>query len=158
MQVGIPASPLPYGTPGAPLEKGTARTKEIARLGGLARAEQRRALVILTGIGVKKDSRVFEDAETKDYALLALDFVVAETERLAAIVGGGYCPPPAAACIQAAARAMIWSLAAADRGDHATSMNADYRMQQHLIAAHQICVQEAKARASKPRVNKMMGR
>jgi hypothetical protein len=115
----------------------------------LARQAQLKQLTLITGLGISTDSPLYHDARFQKYAHEATEFAKAEIARLATEVGAGVCPPSAAACVMAAARAMLWSAHHADNFNSKESMQADSSMKSHMLAAHELCVREANARNSK---------
>lgn len=160
----LPADELPAGVPapsGALESPGTALVRrvngqvadrqsaaELGRLGGLARAAKKARLRALECLGLKPVAGdlagtlgpFLDDAE---------EFAQHEVERLAQTVGGGHCGAAPASLVQTAALQLaasryLYSLGILDHLKLASSLGNDSR--QNLLAAHELCAREAKAR------------
>jgi hypothetical protein len=84
---------------------------------------------------------------TNRYQVVTKEFVEKEIEKLTSMFGD--CPNNVIELVRAAARQLIASLAAADRGDYEKSVRDDFLMQQHLVAAQYWCEKNAKQLKSK---------
>lgn len=88
------------------------------------------------------------------YRRAAASFRRAQCAELARTVGGGVCGPGPSSVVASAALALAWSRYLSDQaaatGDVETAMRAMRAAEssrQHLLAAHELCQREAKARA-----------
>jgi|GEM_PF-1403981 hypothetical protein len=134
-------------TPDGRLADGNAAA-ELGRRGGLARAAQRGKLRSLELLGL----RLVPGADLSglgDFLDDAEAFAEHEVQRLAMTVGGGLCGAGPASLVQTAALQLassryLWSLGSSDHVKMASSLGNDSR--QNLLAAHELCAREAKAR------------
>ena len=154
----LPSDEQPIGLPGPaseppPPEPAGARhpngqladrafASELARRGGLARAEKARQLRSLQALGLRgarpESLRLFlDDAD---------EFAAHEVARLARDCGGGVCPPNAAALVQQAALAMAGSRSAYAAGELALGAKLGAEVRSCLLAARELCVREAQSR------------
>lgn len=141
--------PAPRPGEATQLKPGDDRTRALASAGGRAAKARRDQLKAITGLGISEASKLMTDPEYAEYVEAALAFVKHEIARLARDVGGGTCPPPAAACVIDAARAMIFASKAAGECDGKAAVQFGAAMKQQLLCAHEFCVAEAKLRRSK---------
>jgi hypothetical protein len=121
------------------------------RRGALAKTARRRELRALEGLGL----RGVPAAALEPYLTDASDFARHEVERLAQCVGGGQCGAAPASLVQSAALALAASRYLYSTGDAenfpVASRLAD-SSRQNLLAAHELCAREAKARPQESRI------
>lgn len=149
LPAGIPAG-SGVATPPKPDVKRTAdgrmadreAARELGKRGALAAAARRRELRSLQALGL----RGAQPAELAPYLDDAGQFAEAEVGRLAASVGGGMCPPNAAALVHQAALAMAGSRAAYAAGETALGARLGAEVRQNLLGAYELCAREAAAR------------
>ena len=141
-----PGRPVPNRGPGARFAKGPATTA-LARAGGLA-AAQARQMGRLMGLWVAPTDHPFAP-----YARLAREWRDGHMRELADTVGGGRVGPGPASIVATAALQLGASRWLADKG----ALEGDARLllesskladssRQNLLAAHELCAREAKAR------------
>jgi hypothetical protein len=153
----LPADELPEGLPAPtgsadPLTTGVARDANgrladrqaaaaLGRRGGLAKAAKVGKLRALECLGLHAVPEALapylDDADR---------FVAHEVARLAKSVGGGECPPNAAALVVSAGLAMAGSRAAYAQGDAALGAKLGAEVRSNLLGAHELAAREAKAR------------
>jgi len=151
-----PADELPAGLPAgarpaSPGDRGDggrfAPGNALARVGGQARAGTTR---LARRLGLRE---LPAGAAFAPYKASAVGFRRAQCAALASSVGGGYCGPAPSSVVASAALQLAWSRylsdCAAEEGDAemalAASRLAD-ASRQNLLAAHELCAREAKAR------------
>lgn len=158
----LPVDELPVGVPvdaraESPQERGErgrfAPGNALARVGGQARKGKTR---LADRLGLRK---LVEGSEFAPYKASAVSFRRAQCAELARNVGGGYCGPGPSSFVASAALQLAWSRYLSDRaaesGDPelaslASKLANDSR--QNLLAAHELCAREAKARPQKDRI------
>jgi len=147
LPAGVPA-PARYETPNDRTEDGKfAAGNSLARQGGKARAGKTR-LADRLGLRVLPDGAAFAP-----YKAAAASFRRAQCASLAASVGGGYCGPGPSSCVASAAWQLAWSRylsdLAAETGDAEMALQSSRladASRQNLLASHELCAREAKAR------------
>jgi hypothetical protein len=124
--------------------------REAGRKGALATNARRRDLRVLESLGLRH--AVPEGAVLALWPYLddAERFAKAEVERLAQSVGGGVVPPNVASIVQTAALQLAGSRMAIAQGKVEIASRLGNDSRQNLLAAHELCAREAKARASMP--------
>lgn len=150
----LPADELPAGVAGPERQKITVlrdaggrvrdsrSARELARRGGLAKAGTTR---LASGLGL---TGALADERFRPYRGVAEAFRRAQISRLAGVVGGGECGPAPSSIIASAA----WQLAASRYayevlGDVQLGSRLANDSRQNLLAAHELCAREAKAKA-----------
>lgn len=155
----LPADELPLGVPSnAPKISRPTHDKagrfapgnELARLGGLARKGKTR---LAERMGLAK---LPEGSAFARYKAAAVSFRRAQCAELAKTVGGGICGPAPSSLIASAALQLAWSRyladAAGETGDADMALKASKladASRQNLLAAHELCAKEARARSGK---------
>jgi len=121
--------------------------REAGRKGAQATLAKRTKLRALDrlGLGNARPTTV-EARELWAYLDDAERFAVAEIERLAASVGGGFVPPNVSSIVQSAAIQLAGSRMAAGQGKVELASRLANDSRQNLLAAHELCAREAKAR------------
>ncbi len=153
-----PIDELPSGVPAdarpeSPSDRGEvgrfARGNALASLGGKARKGKTR---LADRLGLRAPNA---DAAFKPYKAAAVSFRRAQCSELARNVGGGVCGPAPSSLVASAALQLGWSRylsdVAAETGDAAAALQASKladASRQNLLAAHELCALEAKARAA----------
>jgi hypothetical protein len=115
---------------------------EAGRKGALAAHAKARQLKALEGLGLRGATA----GALAPYLADAEAFAVAECERLATCVGGGVCGSAPASIIQSAALALAGSRYLYSAGELSAASRLAESSRQHLLAAHELCAREAKAR------------
>lgn len=116
--------------------------REMGRRGGLAKARKARALRVLMSLGLHGTplpelELYWEDADA---------FGKHEVARLAQVVGGGTCGASPSSMIQSAALQLAASRKLFADGQFLPASKLADASRQNLLAAHEICANEAKAR------------
>jgi hypothetical protein len=120
--------------------------REAGRKGALATNARRSRLRALESLGLSEGvCRTLPD-ELVPFLDDADAFARAEVQRLAAGVGGGIVPPNVASIVQSAALQLAGSRMLFARGDVAGGSRLANDSRQNLLAAHELCAREAKAR------------
>lgn len=156
----LPVDELPAGVPAearveSPRDRGEAGRfapgNALARAGGHARKGKTR---LADRLGLRA---LAVGADFGPYKASAVSFRRAQCAELARNVGGGVCGPAPSSFVASAALQLAWSRyfsdKAAETGDpdlalHASRLSNDSR--QNLLAAHELCALEAKARPAGP--------
>ena len=156
----LPPNELPAGMPGdaraaSPTDRGEAgrfaRGNTLARAGGLAKRGTSR-LTSRLGLATLPEGDAFAP-----YRKSAASFRRVQCGELAKTVGGGVCGPGPSSVVASAALALAWSRYFSDQA--AATGDVDLAMRsarlgetsrQHLLAAHELCAREAKARPPNP--------
>lgn len=154
----LPADELPVGVP-APSRNDQAEIRRDA-LGRPADAESARQLSSLGGQASAGKSRLarrvalgetFSDPRFAPYAGAARAFRRLHVRQLAQGVGGGHCGPAPASIIASAALQLAASRFAFEvLGDIQLGSRLANDSRQNLLAAHELCAREAKARPARP--------
>lgn len=154
----LPVDELPAGVP-APQRFGEPEIRRDAQ-GRPADAESHRAMSALGGKARAGKSRLarrvalgdsFADPRFAPYAGAARAFRRLHVKQLAQNVGGGTCGPAPASIIATAALQLAASRFAAEiLGDLALASKLGNDSRQNLLAAHELCAREAKARPADP--------
>lgn len=131
----VPRDPL-----GRPIDP--AAHREMARRGGLARARKARALRVLSKLGLHGAT----PEHLTPYYDDAIAFADAEVQRLARVIGGGHCGASPAIMVQNAALQLAGSRWAFGTGNLLLGSKLADASRQNLLAAHEACVNEARAR------------
>jgi hypothetical protein len=156
----LPPDELPKGLPGnadalsrtASTERGRfAPGNRRSVLGGRAKRGKSR-LTARLGLAALPDESAFAP-----YLRSAATFRRVQCAALASCVGGGMCGPAPSSVVASAALALAWSRffsdEAARKGDPELAMRSarlGETSRQHLLAAHELCAREAKARPQQP--------
>jgi hypothetical protein len=156
----LPPDELPDGIPavarpGSPTDRGErgrfAPANRLAAVGGLAK-RGRAKLTARLGLTELPDGDAFAP-----YRRAASTFRRVQCAELARSVGGGFCGPGPSSVVASAALALAWSRyfsdQAAAKGDAELAMRSarlGETSRQHLLAAHELCAREAKARPPDP--------
>lgn len=151
LPAGVP-TPAVTASPDDHDERGKfAKGNSMARLGGQARKGKTR-LAERLGLKSAPDAAAF-----RPYKAAAVSFRRAQCNELARVVGGGVCGPGPSSLVASAALQLAWSRYLADKataeGDADLAIKASKladASRQNLLAAHELCALEAKARASSP--------
>lgn len=140
--------PQPEAMPRPPYRKGSAEAREAGRRGGKAKAGQTR---LSSELGIAK---LADAADFAPYKRAATPFAKAQRAALASSVGGGVCGPGPSSMVASAALQLAASRYLSDRaaieGDaelFAKASRLADASRQNLLAAHELCAREAKARA-----------
>lgn len=149
---------LPVGVPGparaeSPRDRALrgafAPGNSLARRGGLARQGQTK---LASRLGL---SSVPTGSDWAPYKASAASFRKAQCATLAATVGGGVCGPGPSSLVASAALQLAWSRYFSDKASLAgdaelvvTASRLADASRQNLLAAHELCAREAKARAA----------
>lgn len=152
----LPADELPVGVPSAADrvsrgdfdERGKfAPGNAVSRQGGRARAGKTR---LADRMGLRN---LAEGSAFTPYRKAAVSFRRAQCAALAANVGGGHCGPGPSSFVASAALQLAWSRyfsdLAAEGADSELVLQASKladASRQNLLAAHELCAREAKAR------------
>jgi hypothetical protein len=153
-----PIDELPDGVPGesraeSPADRGPlgkfAPGNGLAKLGGKARKGKTR---LADRLGLRS---LNDDASFKPYRASSEAFRRAQCNELASNVGGGVCGPAPSSLVASAALQLGWSRylsdVAGETGDAAMALQASKladASRQNLLAAHELCALEAKARTA----------
>jgi hypothetical protein len=126
--------------------KGDERARTAQAHAAKAQREARSRLRVLESLGLAHATPEGPVLELWPYLDDADAFARAEVERLARSVGGGEVPPNVASIVQTAALQLAGSRMLIAKGDvhGASKLGNDSR--QNLLAAHELCAREAKAR------------
>lgn len=158
----LPADELPTGVPAHPRpesqgDRGArgqfAPGNSLAKLGGSARKGKVR---LAERMGLAK---LPESAAFRPYKVAAASFRRAQCTELARTVGGGICGPAPSSLVASAASQLAWSRYLGDLAAREVDVgrSADLALKasrlaeasrQSLLAAHELCAREAKARAA----------
>lgn len=152
----LPVDELPEGVPGdtrseSPADRAKrgqfAPGNSLARKGGRAKAGRMR---LADRLGLRN---LPEGSAFATYKASGASFRRAQCAALAASVGGGYCGPAPSSFVASAALQLAWSRylsdQAAQTGDPELAMTSSRladASRQNLLAAHELCAREGKAR------------
>lgn len=147
----LPAAELPAGLQAAPLAERTCERDAVGRFQPGARTAQSAG-----GSSSRESTRLarrlslgesFADPRFEPYAMAARAFRRTHVTRLARDVGGGHCGPAPASIVASAALQLAASRFAFEVvGDMALGSRLADASRQNLLAAHELCAREAKAR------------
>jgi hypothetical protein len=128
-----------------------------SRAGGRATSGKSR---LASRLGLR---HVPDDAAFAPYKRAASSFRRAQCGSLASAVGGGYCGPAPSSMVASAALQLAWSRyfsdVAAGGGDPELALTASRladASRQNLLAAHELCAREAKARPGPSRLDQVV--
>jgi hypothetical protein len=148
LPAGVPAETGGHADPAAAVQRDragrvadAASAAVLGRLGAMATNARRRQLRALAEFGLHS-----APDELLPYLADAQEFSDHETERLATTVGGGVCGAAPASLVQSAALQLAGSRAAFAKGDVVAGSRLANDSRQNLLAAHELCAREAKAR------------
>lgn len=142
---GVPAEASTPEQPGERTRGGhfAPGSRTAQRKGALAAAAKKRTCKILRGLGLLQAT----PEALRPFVEQAEEFVAHEVERLAKTVGGGVCGAAPASMVQSAGLQLVASRYAFGTGDMSLSSKLANDSRQNLLAAHELCAREARARA-----------